>query len=114
MVRESGASHVGREQEPSGIGKGQYRLHSEGRLGEITDAVVDTVSGSLVNAVKRTGEMGAALTVAISEVVRGAIQGVAEIGSAAAAQVRDAVTGTIAGVKVVLQDWWPAGWSGSS
>ena len=42
-------------------------------VGENTDAVVDTVSGSLVNAVKRTGTMGAARTVAISEVESGVV-----------------------------------------
>ena len=46
-------------------------------VGEITDAVVDTVSGSLVNAIKRTGEAGVGLSAAVSEVVRGAVLGVA-------------------------------------
>jgi hypothetical protein len=45
--------------------------------GEITDAVVDTVSSSLSNAIKRTGELGGA----ISQIVRGTLQDVAEIGT---------------------------------
>ena len=42
-------------------------------VGEITDAVVDTVSGSLVNDGRATGAVGGALTSAIAATVRGAI-----------------------------------------
>ena len=40
-------------------------------VGEITAAVVDTVSGSLVNAVKKTVAVGGSLPSAISDTVRG-------------------------------------------
>jgi hypothetical protein len=68
--------------------------------GESTDAVVDTVNGGLVNAVKRTGEM-AAFAVAISEVVREAIQGVAETGTDIGNASKGAVIGVLHGTKDV-------------
>lgn len=65
--------------------------------GEITDAVVNTVSGSLVNAIKHTGDVG----VAISEVVRGVILGVAEIGGDLGRAAKGAVIGVLRGTKEV-------------
>jgi hypothetical protein len=69
-------------------------------VGESTDAVVDTVSDSLVNAVKRTGEM-AAFAVAISEVVRAAIQGVGEAGADVGSAAKGTVIGVLHGTKEV-------------
>jgi hypothetical protein len=48
--------------------------------GEIFDAAVDTVRGSLVNAIRSTGAIGVAVTGTVSDVVCGAILGTAEAG----------------------------------
>jgi len=46
------------------------------RLGDIANAVVDTVSGSLVRLIKGTGAVGTTLTSTLADVVRGEAGGV--------------------------------------
>ena len=70
-------------------------------VGEITDALVDTVSGSLVNAVKQTGNIGGALTGAIATVAQGTIQGASDIGGDLGAAAKDTILGVLKGTKEV-------------
>jgi hypothetical protein len=69
--------------------------------GDIANAVVDTVSESLVKLIKGTGTAGTTLTPTLADVVRGAIQGASQIGGDVGTAAKGAAVGVLRGTKEV-------------
>src|SRR4029079_13648979 len=70
-------------------------------VGDIANALVDTVSGSLVKLIKGTGAVGTTLTSSLADVVRGAIQGTSQVGGDVGTAAKGAAVGVLRGTKEV-------------
>ena len=61
--------------------------------GDIVDAVVDTVSGTLTNTIKGSGAVATSLVRVLSETAHASIQGVAQVGGDLGAAAKGAIIG---------------------